>query len=241
MHELSFDVYSGEIFGITGLIGAGRTELARALFGIDSMVSGSVHLDNNEVRIRSVRDAVRNGIYLIPEDRRNCGLITEMSVMENLTLPDLKRHGRWGFIQKKSEMEFAEKQCSQSNIKTADIHLASKNLSGGNQQKIVICKWLSYRPQVVILDEPTRGIDVGAKAEIYKTLRMLTDQGIVVVVISSDMEEVMSICDRIMVMHEGKMSGILRQSECTEEYLMNLAVGKTGYLNAEIKKKGTVL
>jgi ribose transport system ATP-binding protein len=226
-HELSFEVFAGEIFGITGLVGAGRTELAQALFGVDRMVAGAVYLDNRQLQIRSVGDAVKNGIYLVPEDRRNCGLITQMSVMENLTLPNLKRHSRVGFIRHRSEVHAAEIQCQQSNIKTADVRLTANNLSGGNQQKIVISKWLSGNPQVLILDEPTRGIDVGAKSEIYKTLRKLMEQGIIVLVISSDMEEVMSLCDRIMVMFEGKISGILERSECTEENLMNLAVGKS--------------
>jgi ribose transport system ATP-binding protein len=225
-HEISFEVFSGEIFGITGLVGAGRTELAQALFGIDTMISGSVHFDGREIEIRSVKDAVRSGLYLIPEDRRNSGLIMEMSVMENLTLPDLQQCSRFGFIKNKHEIRVATKRCQESNIKAADIRNAAKTLSGGNQQKIVLSKWLSFKPQVVILDEPTRGIDVGAKAEIYQTLRKLADTGVIIIVISSDMEEVMNLCHRIMVMHEGKISSILEQAQCTEESLMNLAVGK---------------
>ena len=227
-HKISFEVFPGEIFGITGLVGAGRTELARAIFGADSIVAGKIILDNEELQIKSISDAVKSGIYLVPEDRRNSGLIMDMSVKENLTLPDMSSYSSFGLLQKKAEITSAGNQCRRSNIKTADINLASKNLSGGNQQKIVISKWLACLPQVVILDEPTRGIDVGAKSEIYNTLRELTKQGIIVIVISSDMEEVMHICDRVMVMHEGKNSGFVDKSDFSEEYLMNLAVGKTG-------------
>jgi len=225
-YELSFEAARGEILGITGLVGSGRTELACTLFGVNPALDGTICLDGNEIGIKNVADAVRNGIYLVPEDRRNTGLVTDMSVMENLTLPDLNQHSCAGIIRNKSEIKKAQMQCSESNIKTAGIYLRARNLSGGNQQKIVISKWLSLNPQVMILDEPTRGIDVGSKSEIYKALRILSDRGIVVLVISSDMEEIMYISDRIMVMHEGQISGFLNHSECTEEKLMNSAIGR---------------
>lgn len=225
-HELSFEASCGEILGITGLVGSGRTELACTLFGVDPSESGAIYLNGRKIRIQSVSDAVNHGIYLVPEDRRNTGLVVDMSVMENLTLPRMNPHCRAGLINGKSEVLFAQNQCRDSAIKTASVHTLAKNLSGGNQQKIVLSKWLSLNPQVMILDEPTRGIDIGSKTEIYKTLRELSDQGIIVLMISSDMEEVLGVCDRVMVMHEGQITGILERKDCTEEQLMNLAVGR---------------
>jgi ribose transport system ATP-binding protein len=226
-YELSFEAFSGEILGITGLVGSGRTEIACTLFGVDTAIDGNVYLMNKRIRLNSIADAIQNRIYLVPEDRRNTGLVVDMSVMENLTLPDLERHSHCGIIRRKSEIQAAQTQCSESNIKASTIYMHAKNLSGGNQQKIVLAKWLSLKPKVMLLDEPTRGIDIGSKEEIYKLLRTLSEKGIIVLLISSDMEEVMSVCDRVMVMHEGQISGILTQNECTEEKLMNLAVGKS--------------
>ncbi len=226
-YELSFEAFSGEILGITGLVGSGRTEIACTLFGVDTAIDGNVYLMNKRIRLNSIADAIQNRIYLVPEDRRNTGLVVDMSVMENLTLPDLERHSHCGIIRRKSEIQTAQTQCSESNIKASTIYMHAKNLSGGNQQKIVLAKWLSLKPKVMLLDEPTRGIDIGSKEEIYKLLRTLSEKGIIVLLISSDMEEVMSVCDRVMVMHEGQISGILTQNECTEEKLMNLAVGKS--------------
>jgi ribose transport system ATP-binding protein len=225
-HELSFEVAAGEILGITGLVGSGRTELACALFGIDPPVGGSISLDGKEVHISSASDAVRNGIVLVPEDRRSAGLITEMTVVENLTLPRLAQYARFGILQKKREALAAQAQCQESNIRVPNVHICAKHLSGGNQQKTVLAKWLSCVPRIIILDEPTRGIDVASKAEVYVTLRHLRDHGIIVLMISSDMEEVISVSDRIVVMHEGQITGILAQEECTEQEIMNLAVGK---------------
>jgi ribose transport system ATP-binding protein len=223
--ELSFEAARGEILGITGLLGSGRTELAAALFGIQPAIAGSISFDEKLLRIRSVADAIDNGIYLVPEDRRQAGLVTEMSVMENLTLPDLGCYSRCGIIQIQKEAKAARTQCAQSGIKTSDIHVSAQTLSGGNQQKIVLSKWLALDPQIMILDEPTRGIDVGSKSEIYALLRRLSDKGMVVLIISSDMEEVMQVSDRIMIMHEGRIAGMLDRDECTEEKLMNCAVG----------------
>ncbi|MEN6306751.1 MAG: sugar ABC transporter ATP-binding protein [Anaerohalosphaeraceae bacterium] len=225
-HELSFEASRGEILGITGLVGSGRTELACTLFGVDPSENGCIYLDGRKIHIQSVSDAVNHGIYLVPEDRRNTGLVVDMSVMENLTLPRMDFHCRAGMIDRESEVSFAQNQCRESGIKTAAVHTLAKNLSGGNQQKVVLSKWLSLNPQVMILDEPTRGIDIGSKTEIYKTLRKLSDMGVIVLMISSDMEEVLGVCDRIMVMYEGRITGILERKDCTEERLMNLAVGK---------------
>ena len=198
-------------------MGSGRTEIACTLFGVDTAIDGNVYLMNKRIRLNSIADAIQNRIYLVPEDRRNTGLVVDMSVMENLTLPDLERHSHCGIIRRKSEIQAAQTQCSESNIKASTIYMHAKNLSGGNQQKIVLAKWLSLKPKVMLLDEPTRGIDIGSKEEIYKLLRTLSEKGIIVLLISSDMEEVMSVCDRVMVMHEGQISGILTQNECTEE------------------------
>ncbi len=224
-HTVSFHVAAGEILGFAGLVGAGRSEVAQAIFGVDPMLEGEIVLDGQSLRISSARDAIRRGIYLVPEDRRRTGLITEMSVCENISLPALLRHAVGGLVNRSAERQNAREQIASLRIKTPSPEARASNLSGGNQQKIVLGKWLSLGPKVLIVDEPTRGIDVGAKAEIYGILRGLADKGLGVMVISSDMEEILGICDRIAVMHEGAIAGILQRGEFSEEAVMNLAVG----------------
>jgi ribose transport system ATP-binding protein len=226
-HAVSFHVASGEILGFAGLVGAGRSEIAQTLFGIDPMLEGEILLDNHPLRITSARDAIRHGIYLVPEDRRRTGLITEMSVRENISLPALLRHAVAGLVNRSAERKTAQEQITSLRIKTPSPETKARNLSGGNQQKIVLAKWLSLGPKVLIVDEPTRGIDVGAKAEIYALLRTLADQGLAIIVISSDMEEILGICDRIAVMHEGAIAGILPRAQFSEEAVMTLAVGRS--------------
>jgi ribose transport system ATP-binding protein len=226
-HTISFDVGRGEILGLAGLIGAGRSEVVRAIFGIDTLLSGSLFLDGKKIEIRSPRDAITNGIYLIPEDRRDSGLILEMVIRENITLPALRRYASVGLIDRNREQNIAAEMCTKLKIKAPSIETKAGNLSGGNQQKMVLAKWLSLNPKMLIFDEPTRGIDVGAKAEIYQLMRDLAESGVAIIMISSEMEEILGESDRVAVMHEGSLTGILEREECSEESIMRLAVGQS--------------
>jgi ribose transport system ATP-binding protein len=209
---------------LAGLVGAGRSELAAAIFGVEPPLSGTIHIDGVTIEIQSPQDAIRRGIYLIPEDRRNFGLITAMTVRENITLPALERYSSAGFIRQSAEVAVAQKMCADLKIKTPSPESRASDLSGGNQQKVVLAKWLSLDPKVILFDEPTRGIDVGAKAEIYQLMRRLADQGVAILMISSDMEEILGNSDRVAVMHEGRISGILDRPQCSQEAIMRLAV-----------------
>jgi ribose transport system ATP-binding protein len=223
---VSFEVNRGEILGFAGLVGAGRSELAQAIFGVEPPLAGQVFLDGVPLKIRSSRDAIAAGISLVPEDRRSSGLVTEMSVRENITLPGLRAHSRFGLTRRSSEALAADEQCRSLKVKTPNLEAKVLNLSGGNQQKVVLGKWLALRPKVMIFDEPTRGIDVGAKSEIYTLMRRLADQGVAVMMISSDMEEVLGISDRVAVMHAGRIMDILDHADCSEEAILRLAVGR---------------
>ena len=222
---VSFDAARGEILGFAGLVGAGRTELAEAIFGLHAGHGGKVILDNRELRVRGTRDTVRHGIYLVPEDRRRSGLVSEMTVRENVTLPSLCRYANCGWVCRTHETAAADAQRQALEIKAPSVESRVHNLSGGNQQKVVLGKWLSMEPRVIIFDEPTRGIDVGAKAEIYRLMRNLAIGGATVLMISSDMEEILNVSDRVAVMHEGCITGVLAREHCTEENIMQLAVG----------------
>ncbi|MGA9778398.1 MAG: sugar ABC transporter ATP-binding protein [Limisphaerales bacterium] len=223
---VSFDAARGEILGLAGLVGAGRSEMAKALVGLDPSPARQIILDGKSVSINAPRDAIDHGIYLVPENRRSEGLIVEMSVRENISLPSLRSLSRGGLIQRKRERDAARRQVDSLNVKTPGLETLVLNLSGGNQQKVVLAKWLALSPRVMILDEPTRGIDVGAKAEIYRLMRALAAQGSVILMISSDMEEVLNVSDRIAVMHEGEITGVLDRADCNEQNVMQLAVGK---------------
>jgi ribose transport system ATP-binding protein len=222
---VSLTLRRGEILGLAGLIGSGRTELARTIFGIDPVLGGEIRLDGKPVRINSPRDAIRYGIYLAPEDRKRSGLILDLPIRENVTLASLPWYARWGLVKTGAEAEAAEKQRKQLRIKAPSVGVAAITLSGGNQQKVVLGKWLSMKPQLIIFDEPTRGIDVGAKNEIYQLMRALADSGVAVLMISSDMEEVIGVSDRIAVMHEGSISGFLERNQFSERNVLHLAVG----------------
>ncbi|HEX4052701.1 MAG TPA: sugar ABC transporter ATP-binding protein [Tepidisphaeraceae bacterium] len=225
--SVSFDAAGGEILGFAGLVGAGRSELAESVFGVRPLIEGQVLLDGIPLKIRHCRDAIAAGIFLVPEDRRRTGLVTSMTVRENITLPGLWNYTRAMLISRRAESAEARRQIDSMRIRTPGPEARVMNLSGGNQQKVVLAKWLALEPKVLIVDEPTRGIDVGAKAEIYRLLRALADKGVAVIVISSDMEEVLGISDRIAVMHEGAIAGILDRAHFSEEKVMNLAFGKT--------------
>ena len=222
---VSFDISEGEILGVAGLVGAGRSEVAQAIFGVDTPLEVTMLLDGQPLSIRSPRDAVRHGIYLIPEDRRQAGLILDAVIRENITLPALRRFASMGWIDGIRERAASSEICDRLGVRAPSIETKVANLSGGNQQKVVLAKWLSLDPKVLIFDEPTRGIDVGAKAEIYELMRSLAERGIAILMISSDMEEILRISTRVAVMHEGCMTGILNRTQCSEEAIMRLAVG----------------
>jgi ribose transport system ATP-binding protein len=224
---VSLSVRRGEILGLAGLVGSGRTELARAIFGVDRLCGGTIKLDGEPIRINAPRAAIEHGIYLIPEDRKRSGLLLDVSVAENISLPDLASYLRFWLVNTTRETENADRQRERLKIRTPDVANSVGSLSGGNQQKVVLAKWLSMRPKVLIFDEPTRGIDVGAKQEIYEMLRRLTDAGVAILMISSDMEEVIGVSDRIAVMHEGAISGFLDRSQFNEHNVLQLAVGHT--------------
>ena len=224
---VEFDAARGEILGFAGLVGAGRSEIVKAMVGLDVAGSAEVTIGNERIFIKSSADAIGHGIYLVPEDRRGEGLVTAMTVRENTTLPSLEKYSTFNLISQARERKVTDEQIKSLKIKTPSGEALVLNLSGGNQQKVVLGKWLSMSPKVMILDEPTRGIDVGAKAEIYRLMRELADGGGVILMISSDMEEVLNVSDRVAVMHEGRITGILDRAHCNEENVMNLAVGKT--------------
>ena len=182
-------------------------------------------MDGNPIKISSPRDAIQNGIYLVSEDRRKTGLVVEMQIKENITLPNLAAYASAGLIDRAAERKVAQDMFGRLNIRAPSIDVTVSNLSGGNQQKVVLAKWLSLDPKVLIFDEPTRGIDVGAKAEIYQLMRQLAHRGVAIIMISSDMEEILGESDRVAVMHEGAITGILERNECSEESIMRLAVG----------------
>lgn len=221
---VSFSVRAGEILGLAGLVGAGRSEITRALFGIDPS-DGQVQVAGETIRIKSPKDAISAGMFLVPEDRRNSGLTTSMSVGDNIVLPAWNKFSKFGLKLNRSARSYAEDGVKQLNVKTPSIDQIAANLSGGNQQKVVLARWLGMNPKVMLIDEPTRGIDVGSKAEIYTELRRLASEGLAIVMVSSDMEEVLAVCDRVGVMHEGHLAGILDRKDASEESIMNLAVG----------------
>jgi ribose transport system ATP-binding protein len=227
-HRLAFNVAKGEVLGFAGLVGAGRSEVARAIFGVEEALESEVALAGKGLSIRGPQDAISHGIYLVPEDRRLSGLIVDFNVRENISLPNLESYSSGKIINRAKETKAALEACKAINIKTPTPEMRAANLSGGNQQKVVLAKWLTFAPRVLIFDEPTRGIDVGAKTEIYQLIRNLAAEGVSVIVISSEMEEVLGISDRIAVMHEGRLTGILERSQFSEEAVMRLATGTEG-------------
>jgi ribose transport system ATP-binding protein len=218
-------LHRGEILGLAGLIGAGRTELARALFGIDRPLGGTVRLEGREIMVNSPSEAIAEGIYLIPEDRKQSALILEDTITANISLANIRAFASSGLVSSALEEKNAARQCRALRIKAPGVSTPAGSLSGGNQQKVVLGKWLSMKPRVLIFDEPTRGIDVGSKNEIYALMRGLADSGVGVLMISSDMEEVVGVSDRMAVMHEGAIAGILSRDRFSEEAVMQLAVG----------------
>ena len=222
---ISFSIRSGEIVGMAGLMGAGRTELAETLFGVRALHAGTIAIDGKPIRIRKPADAIRAGIFLIPEDRRLDGLILEDNVKHNVSVAVLPGLSRFGFLQFGREAQLAQAMCERFKVRTPSTTQIVGNLSGGNQQKVVLAKWLSQTPRLLILDEPTRGIDVGAKSEIYALMDELAQQGAAILMISSDLEEILGMSDRVLVMHESELAGVLKRDELSEQAIMHLATG----------------
>ncbi|WP_425100419.1 sugar ABC transporter ATP-binding protein [Tropicibacter sp. S64] len=220
---VSLSVKSGEILGLAGLVGAGRSELARTVFGIDAKLGGTIRLDGMPLR-DGVAAAIASGVCLVPENRKEEGLILDFPVVENVSLPNLAGLSRRGLVDRRAEAAMGDTARARLGIKTASLQTAVGALSGGNQQKVVLAKWLAMNPRVIILDEPTRGIDVGAKGEVYALMRALAGQGVAILMISSDMEEVIGVSDRVAVMREGGVTGILPQDALSEQAILGLAV-----------------
>ncbi|CAM4349738.1 sugar ABC transporter ATP-binding protein [Bacillus manliponensis] len=223
--NVSFQVRKGEILGVAGLMGAGRTDIMKAIFGYEPLDSGQIFMNGKEVTITSPIDAIDERIAFITEDRKSEGLVLDFSIRENLALPNFNRLSKGTVIDRKIEQQFTDDMMKLLNVKATDGEQKVKSLSGGNQQKVVIAKWLGIQPQILILDEPTRGVDVGAKKEIYAAMNKLVEQGEAVIMVSSELPEVLGMSDRVLVIHEGKVGGVLEKNEATQESIMALATG----------------
>jgi len=223
--NVNFSIRSGEIVGVSGLMGAGRTEIMRGIFGLDSIESGEVILNGKKVTIKNASQAVSLGIGFITEDRKDEGLVLDFSIKDNIALPSLNSFAPKGLIKEKDETQFVEMLIKRLTVKTESADTRVGDLSGGNQQKVVIAKWIGISPKVLILDEPTRGVDVGAKREIYQLMNELTDRGVAIIMVSSELPEVLGMSDRILVVHEGKITGELPKETATQENIMTLATG----------------
>ncbi len=226
-HAINFKIRAGEVVGLAGLVGAGRTEMLRCLFGMEPATGGEIMVNGENVTPKNPIEAIRAGISLAPEDRKHHGLILEMTVGENLSLPSLKRDQNKGFLNRKKEKILIDQMIDAMSVKTQSHRQIIQYLSGGNQQKVVLGKWLGMNPKVLLLDEPTRGIDVGAKQEIYKLMEKLASEGVAILYASSEMEEILGMADRALVMHEGRLTGELSRDEISEESVMQLATGQT--------------
>ena len=224
--SLNFKVHEFEIVGVSGLVGAGRTEMLRVLFGIDNALGGTIKVNGEHVQFKSPLDAMNAGMALVPENRKAQGLFLEMALRENVSLAGLRRHRKLNcFINSTQENDVTAEMIRKLNIRTPSAEQVVQYLSGGNQQKVVLGKWLSLRPTVLLLDEPTRGIDVGAKEEIYILMEELSQQGVGILFVSSEMEEILGLSDRALVMHEGRITGELQRDQLSEEAVMHLATG----------------
>ena len=227
LNQVSFNLREGEILGVAGMVGSGRTELARAIFGADPLTSGTIKIKGQDVVFKNPADAIRSKISLVPEDRNYHGLFTKLSILNNITLPILSKISRWGFTDKKKENEIVERERQIHSIDMTSGNQEVQYLSGGNQQKVVLSKSLQTIPEVIIMDEPTRGVDVGAKFEIYQLIRQLNKDGIAILMISSELPEILGLSDRILVMREGKIVAELTPNETNEEMIIEFATTNT--------------
>ena len=226
-HAVSFDLRAGEITGMAGLVGAGRSEIARAVFGVDRPLAGTVSVNGTLLLPGNPRASIAAGVAFAPEDRKEQGVILEMAIRDNIALPGLNRMARSGFVDDRAVTAQAERMQQTLSIRTPSVLKAAGQLSGGNQQKVVLAKWLALKPSVFLLDEPTRGVDVGSKREIYEVIESLAASGAAVLVISSDLEEILRLSDRVLVMHEGRPAGELPNTSLSEESIMSLATGRS--------------
>jgi ribose transport system ATP-binding protein len=231
LKDINFSAYAGEILGISGLVGAGRTELVKAVFGVDPIDSGKIFVGGNEIKIKSPQSAIQAGMGLLPEDRKYEGLVLKLSVKQNVSMASLDKFKRHGMLQLKIEkikvMDFIDKL----RILTPSIEKEVQNLSGGNQQKVVLAKWLASQSQILIFDEPTRGIDVGAKVEVYNLMNELVKNGVAVIMVSSEMPELLGMSDRILVMQQGRLMCEFNCEEATQEKILSAAMGVINYGN----------
>ncbi|SFK67052.1 sugar ABC transporter ATP-binding protein [Brevibacillus centrosporus] len=229
LSNISFSIKSGEIVGVAGLMGAGRTELAKALFGLEKVREGQILVDGKPVRVTRPIDAISAGIALVTEDRKEEGLVLSLSVRENISLPNLQKVSSLGVMKPRDEQVLSNDAIQRLFIKTAGGEQIVGSLSGGNQQKVVIGKWLAKKPKILILDEPTRGVDIGAKKEIYDIMNRLAQDGVAILMISSELPEVLGMSDRVLVMHEGRITGEFTREEATQEMIMRAATGGTSH------------
>jgi ABC-type sugar transport system ATPase subunit len=224
-HDISFTLRAGEVLGFAGLVGAGRSEIAQALFGLDAAVTGRLAVAGVAVPFKGPRHAMRAGLGLVPEDRKRQGLVLSMTALANTTLPILDALSRWTFIRRQAERALVQTYFERLRVRAAGVHVVTAGLSGGNQQKLVLAKWLAARCRVLMLDEPTRGVDVGAKAEIHALIDELASSGAGVILISSELPEVLNLCTRIIVLREGRIAGELSRADATQDALMRLMAG----------------
>ena len=218
--DVSFELRKGEILGMAGLVGAGRTDVARTIFGLAPAAGGAIEIDGRPVKIRSPQQAMNLGLAYVPEDRQHHGLVLPMNLSQNITLPILSEYARGGWLKKGAELEAAQQAASQMAVKAASLWQKARELSGGNQQKVVLAKWLSTHPRILMLDEPTRGIDVGTKAAVHALMSELAAQGMAILMISSELPEILGMSDRIIVMREGRVTAQLSRAEATQEKIM---------------------
>lgn len=223
--DISFNLRKGEILGVAGLMGAGRTEIMRAIFGVDPHKEGKLFFEGKEIHINNPRDAIKAGFGFITENRKTEGLILDFSIERNIALPSEERLAKHDVINDKEEFDFSSTLSKRLGVKAQDINLPASTLSGGNQQKVVIAKWVGMHPKLLILDEPTRGIDIGAKKDIYDLMNELTAQGVSIIMVSSELPEVIGMSDRVLVIHEGTVAGIVEHKDATQTRIMTLATG----------------
>jgi ribose transport system ATP-binding protein len=223
--RVSFEARRGEVLGFAGLVGAGRTELMQTLFGVTPALGGSFELEGRPFAPKAPREAIAAGVFLAPEDRKRHGLVLPMTIAQNTSLPNIASYARFGWLDRRTEATVAEAEIKRLRTKAFGIQQRVVNLSGGNQQKVVLGKWLAMKPKILILDEPTRGIDVGAKAEIYRHMAALAAEGITILMVSSDMEEILGMSDRVVVMHEKRVRGVLPREGLTQERIAMLMTG----------------